>query len=101
MNRGILWLLLALVLGIYNLLQKGLTGRYSGLQTATYSIMAGAVMLSVCPDPSGDVTASPSQLFNLGMLSVFSNAIAYVAWSKAFEKTRDTASVSNYMFLVP
>jgi len=32
---------------------------------------------------------------------VFSSAIAYVAWSKAFEKTRDTASVSNYMFLTP
>lgn len=103
-NRGILWLLLAaLVLGIYNLLQKGLTGRYSGLQTATYSIMAGAVMLAVFLPRSFRelVTASPSQLFNLGMLSVFSSAIAYVAWSKAFEKTRDTASVSNYMFLVP
>jgi len=103
-NRGILWLLLAaLVLSVYNLVQKGLTGRYSGLQTATFSITAGAAMLAVfAPRAFRELAAAPpAQLFNLAMLSVFSSAIAYVAWSKAFEKTRDTASVSNYMFLTP
>ncbi len=103
-NRGILWLLLAaLVLSVYNLVQKGLTGRYSGLQTATFSITAGAAMLAVfAPRAFRELAAAPpAQLFTLAMLSVFSSAIAYVAWSKAFEKTRGTASVSNYMFLTP
>ncbi len=103
-NRGILWLLMAaLVLSVYNLLQKGLTKRYSGLQTATYSIMAGTAMLAVFAPQSFLELASapPSQLFNLAMLSVFSSAIAYVAWSKAFEKAGNTSSVSNYMFVTP
>jgi drug/metabolite transporter (DMT)-like permease len=103
-NRGILWLLLAaLVLSVYNLLQKGLTKKYSGLQTAAYSIMGGTAMLAVFASRSFIELASapPSQLFNLAMLSVFSSAIAYVAWSKAFEKAGNTSSVSNYMFVTP
>ena len=104
LNRGILWILLAaLVLSVYNLLQKGLTQKYSGLQTATYSIMAGAAMLALfLPQSILELrTAPPSQLFNLAMLSVFSSAIAYTAWSKAFEKAQNTSSVSNYMFVTP
>jgi len=103
-NTGILWLLVAaLVLSIYNLLQRGLTKKYSGLQTATYSIMAGAAMLAVLAPGSFRELASapPSQLINLAILSVFSSAIAYVAWSKAFEKAGNTSSVSNYMFVTP
>lgn len=103
-NSGILWLFLAaLVLSVYNLLQKELTKTYSGLETAAYSMMAGAVLLGFfAPQALRELkTASSGHLFSLLMLSLFPSAIAYAAWSKAFERTRNTAAVSNYMFLVP
>lgn len=103
-NSGILWLFLsALVLSVYNLMQKELTGTYSGLETAAYSMMAGALLLAFfAPQALRELkTASAGHIFSLFMLSLFPSAIAYAAWSKAFERTRNTAAVSNYMFLVP
>ena len=41
------------------------------------------------------------QLFYVVLLGVFSSAIAYIAWSKAFSKARQTSDVSNYMFVTP
>lgn len=35
------------------------------------------------------------------MLGIFSSAIAYVAWAKAFAKAKQTSQVSNYMFITP
>ena len=103
-NSGILWLFLAaLVLSVYNLLQKELTKTYSGLETAAYSMMAGALLLVFfAPQAVRELrAASPAHVLSLVMLSLFPSAIAYAAWSKAFERTQNTAAVSNYMFLVP
>ena len=35
------------------------------------------------------------------MLGIFSSAIAYLTWSKAFAKATQTSQVSNYMFITP
>jgi drug/metabolite transporter (DMT)-like permease len=35
------------------------------------------------------------------ILGVFSSTVAFIAWSKAFAKAKDTSSVSNYMFVTP
>jgi len=40
-------------------------------------------------------------LFYLAVLGIFSSAIAYVAWSAAFAKAKQTSQVSNYMFITP
>jgi drug/metabolite transporter (DMT)-like permease len=37
----------------------------------------------------------------VAVLGVFSSAIAYVAWSRAFALATSTSSVSNYMFVTP
>ena len=104
LNSGLLWLLLAaLSLGIYNLLQRKLTKTYSGLQTATYSIFAGTLMLAVfLPAAVSEVRAAPSiQLLYIAILGIFSSAIAYVTWAQALKKAERTSSVSNYMFITP
>jgi drug/metabolite transporter (DMT)-like permease len=103
-NAGLLWLLLAaLVLSLYNLMQRRLTKTYSALQTSAFGIFAGTVMLAVfLPSSISEVrTAAPIALFYVAVLGVFSSAVAYAAWSQAFAKAEKTSSVSNYMFVTP
>ncbi len=103
-NIGILWLLLAATsLSCYNLIQSRLTKTYTALETSTYSIFLGTLMLAIfIPTSLVEVTtAPPSAFFYLIILGVFSSAIAYFTWSKAIYLAKETASVSNYMFLTP
>lgn len=103
-NGGLFLLLLAtLALGIYNLLQRKLTKTYSGLQASAYSIFAGTVMLAVfLPTSMREVrSAPPAQLVYIAVLGLFSSAAAYVTWAYAFQKAKNTSSVSNYMFVTP
>ncbi len=104
MNPGLIWLFLAaLALGIYNLLQRKLTADYSALQTSTYSIFFGTLLLAVfAPASLRELGDAPSrQLLYLVILGVCSSAIAYVSWAKAFSLAKQASLVSNYMFLTP
>jgi drug/metabolite transporter (DMT)-like permease len=103
-DSGMLWLLFAAVfLSVYNLLQRKLTKQYSALQTSTYSIFFGTLMLAIfAPASVNDIMDVPyEQFIYLTVLGVFSSAIAYVSWAKAFSKARRTSDVSNYMFVTP
>ncbi|MDO5063098.1 MAG: EamA family transporter [Peptostreptococcaceae bacterium] len=103
-NIGILWLLAAaLSLSIYNLTQRKLTKNYSALQATTFSIFAGTVLLSVSAKQSFIElkTASTNHISSILLLGIFASSIAYISWSKAFEKATHTAQVSNYMFFMP
>ena len=103
-NTGLFWLLLAAFsLSVYNLLQRKLTRTYTALQTSAFSIFLGTAMLAVfLPESIEEASAAPPiQLLYLVILGVFSSAIAYVAWSKAFAKAAKTSQVSNYMFATP
>lgn len=103
-NMGVLWLLLAAVLlSLYNLLQRRLTRTYSALQASTYSIFIGTLLLAVfAPKVVGEAAAAPPmQLVYVLMMGVFSSALAYIAWAKAFELAPRTSLVSNYMFFTP
>ena len=103
-NTGTLWLLLAAVaLSSYNLLQRRLTKTYSALQASTFSIFSGTLMLCIFALPAiSELRQAPAiQFFYIAVLGIFSSAIAYVAWSKAFSKAETATQVSNYMFLTP
>jgi len=103
-NIGLIWLLLAaILLSLYNLLQRKLTRAYSALQTSSFSIFVGTLMLSIfSPTAWNEVKSAPTiQLFYVVIMGVFSSAAAYLSWSKAFAKAKDTSSVSNYMFVTP
>ena len=102
-NRGLLWLFLAaLALSIYNLLQRKLTKTYTALQTSAFSIFFGTILLAVfLPASIKEVSHAPGiQLFYVSVLGIFSSSIAYVAWSKALAKAKQTSQVSNYMFIL-
>ena len=103
-NEGIVWLLgAALSFCIYNLTLRKLVKRYTAIQVTAYSIFAGSIMLSIfAPQTAVQLWHAPvvAVLYVVAM-GVFSSALAYVTWSKAFERARGVASVSNYMFLTP
>jgi drug/metabolite transporter (DMT)-like permease len=103
-NIGLLWLFIAaLCLSIYNILQRKLTRVYSALQTSTFSIFAGTIMLLIfLPMAAEEAKDAPAvQFFYIAVLGIFSSVIAYVSWSKAFAKAKNASSVSNYMFVTP
>lgn len=103
-NAGVLWLLLAvLLLSIYNLLQRRLIRTYSALQSTAYSIYAGTFFLLIfAPRSMVELQSAPATpIICVLILGVFSSAIAYIAWAKAFEKAEKTSDVSNYMFFTP
>ncbi|GFI61649.1 hypothetical protein IMSAG049_00810 [Clostridiales bacterium] len=103
-NYGLIWLFgAALALSMYNLFQRRLTKTYTSMQTSAFSIFFGSALLAVfSPAAIREVSsAPPSQLFYLAVLGIFSSAIAYLTWSKAFSKAEKTSQVSNYMFITP
>jgi drug/metabolite transporter (DMT)-like permease len=103
-SNELIWLLTAAVcLSLYNILQRKLTKTYSALQTSAFSIFGGTIMLSIfLPASVAEVKCAPAvPLLYIAILGVFSSAIAYVSWSKAFSQARNTSSVSNYMFVTP
>ncbi len=104
LNVGLLWLIAAaLALSVYNLIQRRLTKTYTALQSSTFSIFAGTILLAIfAPASIRDVSQAPVlQCIYIVLLGVFSSAIAYVSWSKAFSKAKKTSQVSNYMFITP
>ena len=103
-NEGIIWLLLAAFsLSCYNIMQRKITKLYKPLTVTAYSIFFGTIMLCVfAPQAYGEAkTAYPIQFLYILILGVFSSALAYIAWAKAFSKAENTSSVSNYMFVTP
>jgi drug/metabolite transporter (DMT)-like permease len=103
-NTGLIWLLLAAIaLGAYNLLIRRLMKDYSALQVSTFSIFAGTLMLTIfLPTTVREIrNAMPVHLLYILVLGIFSSAIAYLSWSMAFSKAKQTSTVSNYMFITP
>jgi drug/metabolite transporter (DMT)-like permease len=103
-NLGLLWLLGASVLlSLYNILQRHLTKTYSALQTSAFSIFCGTILLAVfIPSSIKELANVPLvPIIYILILGIFSSAIAYCSWAKAFSKAKQTSSVSNYMFVTP
>ncbi len=103
-NTGILWLLLAsFCLSVYNIFQKQLTKKYTSLQVSVYSIFLGTVPFLYFLPASYPEIISMNLVTGLVILTmgVFSSAIAYVSWAKAFSLAENTSQVSNYMFVTP
>ncbi len=103
-NTGLFWLfLVVLTFSIYNLLQRKLTQTYSALQSSSYSIFFGTILLSIfMPNSVKELSmATGIQVFYFLILGVFSSAISYISWAKAFSIADRASQVSNYMFLSP
>ncbi|GHV29059.1 membrane protein [Synergistales bacterium] len=104
MGAGVPWLLLAaLSFSTYNLIQRKLTRKYSGLQASIYSIFAGTVLLAFSlPAAASEIaSASFTQIVYVISLGVFPSAVGYAAWSVAAKRAPNLSSASNYLFLTP
>lgn len=93
----------ALLLAVYNLVQRRLTRAYAPLQATAYSIFAGTLMLCVfLPDALSELRGAPAEpLVCVLLLGVLCSAAAYCAWGKALSLAENASSVSNYMFVTP
>lgn len=103
-NSGTLWLLLAaLMISSYNLIQRRLIKTYSALQVTAYSIFIGTIMLAIfSPEAARELRGAPVMpVVYVVLLGIFSSAVAYMSWAKAFEKAEKTSDVSNYLFFTP
>ncbi|MGG5329153.1 GNAT family N-acetyltransferase [Enterococcus sp. AZ163] len=103
-NYGLIWFFVAaFCMSFYNLLSKRLVKKYAAIQVTTYSIFAGTILLSIFSVSSFQQVQQASWLAILCivLMGVFSSAVAYVCWAKAFERADNVASVSNYMYLTP
>lgn len=103
-SNGLNWLFLAaILLAAYNLLQKKLVQKYSAIQSTMMSIFAGTIMLAIfLPRTINEMQGISMQTIILVLImGIFSSAIAYVSWTKAFEVAENVASVSNYMYVTP
>ena len=103
-NEGVLWLLLcAIMLSVYNILQRGLTKKYPAFTVSAVSIILGGIELTpAAPGAFRQLSAAPGLMkFYVIFLGIFASAIAYVTWTIAFSKAEKTSEVSNYMFVTP
>lgn len=103
-STGLLWTLAAAILvSVYNILQRTLSRRYGALGITTYSFFAGALFLTpFLPEAAAQLrSADETQLALACFLGVFPSALAYLFWGKAFAVAPKTSYVANYMFLTP
>lgn len=103
-SNGLNWLFFAAVLlAFYNLLQKKLLKKYSAIQSTMMSIFSGTMMLAIfLPKTINEIPAlTLNSILLILIMGIFSSAVAYVSWTKAFEVAENAASVSNYMYITP
>jgi drug/metabolite transporter (DMT)-like permease len=88
--------------GIYHPLIKPLLGRYTGLEVATYTVIAGTVMsLPLLPwGWSSMVTASTGAWLSAIYLGLLPSALGFVLWSVAVRALPMVVSTS-LLYLVP
>lgn len=101
---GIGWMLLAaLLISLYNIMQRRLSRRYGALQITACSFLAGALLLAwLFPETLKELRAAPaSQLAVALFLGVFPSALAYLLWARALACAPQTGTVTNYMYLTP
>lgn len=102
-EAGVLWVLAAATLfALYNIIQRNLLRRYDSFTVTAYSTILGAVTLfPFLPAAVHDMSTAPPSASVIVFLLGASSAIAYLFWAMALKLTKDTAQVTNFMFLTP
>ena len=104
-NTGILWTVAAmLVFCVYNLISRKLSYLgYTSAETVTYSMICGAVLLTVfIPDAASELSGiSLKSILIAVYLGIMPSALSYVLWGKAMGLADRLSEVTNYMFITP
>ena len=92
----------AIVQGLYHPMTKPLLRRYSGMEVATYAMVAGAVsLLPFLPWALPALrSASPAGLWSAVFLGVFPSAAGFVLWGYAVARL-SMATATSFLYLVP
>lgn len=103
-GSGIFWMLAAVAcISFYNILQRKITKTYTAMEATTYSIFMSMLILGFfVPEGVKQLVDAPMiQWFNVLYLSLGASVCGYMLWSKALSMTKNTSTVTNYMFLNP
>ncbi len=103
-NTGIFWILLSAVLvATYNVSIRKVTEKYTGMEAAVYSMLAGTLLLIIYLPASILKIGSMSSIsfFIVIWLAIPGTVIAYIFWSMALEAADTTGEVTNFMFITP
>ena len=103
-NTGIFWILLSAVLvATYNISIRKVTEKYTGMEAAVYSMLAGTLLLIIYLPASILKIGSMSSIsfFIVIWLAIPGTVIAYIFWSMALEAADTTGEVTNFMFITP
>ena len=103
-NTGIFWILLSAVLvATYNVSLRKVTEKYTGMEVAVYSMLAGTLLLIIYLPASILKIGSMSSIsfFIVIWLAIPGTVIAYIFWSMALEAADTTGEVTNFMFITP
>ena len=103
-NTGIFWILLSAVLvATYNVSIRKVTEKYTGMEAAVYSMLAGTLLLIIYLPASILKIESMSSIsfFIVIWLAIPGTVIAYIFWSMALEAADTTGEVTNFMFITP
>lgn len=104
LNMGVIWILIsAISFSIYNILQRKLVNKYTPMQTTTYSIFTGTIILlaflpKVLPELKNSVWQANISVIIMGIVC---SGIAYLLWAKALALADKTSEVSNFLFVSP
>ena len=103
-NTGICWILLSAVLvATYNVSLRKVTEKYTGMEVAVYSMLAGTLLLIIYLPASILKIGSMNSVsfFVVIWLAIPGTVIAYIFWSMALEVADTTGEVTNFMFITP
>ena len=103
-NEGVFLILTsALLLAIYNIIQKKLMKRYTASEATTYSIFTGTILLVLySPKSAIEIFHMSSAGFIIVFyLAVFVGVVGYILWSKALSLAENTGEIANLLFLNP
>ena len=104
MNIGVILLVGASVsTSLYTIIQRKLTKKYTPFEAAAYSILFGTLFtLIFLPGLIREIPTVPWTVSLIPIyLGIFPAAIAYLAWSYALSKTKSTAHVTMFVYLIP
>ena len=103
-SGGAFWALAAAVLmSVYNIVQRFLTRRFEPLLVTAYSFFAATLLLApFLPEAVAEIRgAAAPQVWLVVFLGICPSAAAYLLWAKALSLAPSTGSVANYLFLTP
>lgn len=101
---GVFWILLAaLLISIYNIIQRKLSREREPVVITAYSFLIATIILAWnSPQAYRELASAPGRYLAIVIfLGIFPSALAYCLWVKALALAPNTSLAANYMYLTP